>query len=162
MQKLILILLFSVFLGDPTYAASDNNEHLYVSIKSVFTDHKTDADIKSLISKGEWNKNKTAFALSGNIGTTAFIYAFIKGNDDKFTPIKLWELKSNKQIGKLGRSLDYYDHYEITPSIYDAMYKERKFSISYRLRAWKNGQRYTVHFKPVYIRYDGTLDWSDY
>lgn len=158
MYKLISIILISVFI---TPVSAENNKLLVETLKSVFTDHKTDAELNSLISKGEWSKSKAAFVLSERVGRSVLISVFVK-KTNKFTHVKLWEFKMNKPMGKLSKPLDYYDRYEIKPSIYDIIDKDKKFAIGYRVRAWKNGQRYTTHLKPVYIRHDLILDWSAY
>lgn len=162
MYKLILIILFSLPLSISTSVAKTKNEYLLNSIKEVFTEHQTHKAIESLISKGVWNIDNTAFAVSGKVGETVYIYAFLKEDNHKFTHVKLWDFEMNQQLGKLGRPLDYYDRYQFTPRIYSSLKKTNKLYVGYRLRTWKNGQRYTVDYKAVGIRPDKTLDWSQY
>lgn len=181
-SSIFVLFLIVIFLSLVCFARQQN-QLLLQSLKTVFTDYSTEQQLNEIIEKGIWSKDKSVFVVSEKNGNTIFIYAFLK-KDKEFIALKLWNFEKDEEISKFGRKLSYYDKFRIIPSIWEfdknQYFKNRKalsneeregiikyfegriISVSYTLQAWKNGQRYTGDFKPVIIRKDGTLDWSQY
>ena len=109
-------------------------------------------------SGGLWTKNKRAAAVSivDDSGTHVYVVLIVPDSDflvADITPIE------RGLFGKLGRAdRSEYERFETKPVEW-LEETDDHFLLDVRLRAWRNGQRYTVS-GPVIVKVDGLVIWQ--
>ena len=155
MRKIILAILIIIFSIIPVHTDELNDKELYESIKMSFHGKYSEVEINDLLSKGVWNKDKTAIVIIDISKTSTLIYVFLKQDNGSFSTFNISFLEK-LNFGKLGRKRGYYDKFELQPIIHEKT-KGFPLAVGIRTQAWKDGQRYTVVGKTVSLEKDGSM-----
>lgn len=107
---------------------------------------------------GIWNDDRTAGAVSipGDSRSNIYVLLLLPNGDHKTTDISRIEDGLFAKLGTAERSE--YERYETTPIEWKTL-EDGDFLLKVRLRAWRDGQRYTVS-GPVIVRTDGSVLWQ--
>ncbi len=157
-MRIIAILIFLIW---PTHVFATSDESLHDVVASIFGSLDSKSAEEGRVKKGVWNSNRTALSLVGKLKEETHVYVFLIRGVNEISPVKIRAIKNDEYFPKTGQLISYYDRYEVEPSLYGDINAGR-LSISFTYRAWKDGQRYTVHLKPIGINKDGSLDYSQY
>ncbi len=114
--------------------------------------------IESAQTEGLWTDSNTAAALSIRNDLGTHVYVVLARPDRESLAVDITPIEYGL-LGKLGTSdRSQYERFETEPVEWLDV-TEDYFLLNVRLRAWRDGQRYTV-FGPVRINADGTVIWQ--
>ena len=107
---------------------------------------------------GTWNDDRTAAAVSIPSENRTGVYVMLVQPNGEHTTIDISRIEDGlfAKLGTADRAE--YEKYETTPIEWTAL-EDGKLLLKVRLRAWRDGQRYTVS-GPVIIRPDGSVLWQ--
>jgi hypothetical protein len=108
-----------------------------------------------------WNENRTALSISGIKGDETHLYVFIFRGPGDILPVKVRSITGESAFPKVGLPLSHYDRYDVESKLSGDL-QSNDLWVDYTYRAWKDGQRYSVFLKPIGIKRDGSLDFSQY
>ena len=139
-------------------ASEVSTEKLQLAILGVVG---SDYDAETLgvaVADGLWDESKKAFAIAIPGKDHTRIFAFVIQQSGEFAAVDVSPIEKGL-FRKLGLAdCSSYERYETVPVEWKPMENERQMLIV-RLRAWKEGQRYTVT-GPVVIEASGRVIWQ--
>lgn len=106
---------------------------------------------------GVWDESKTVFAYASPEGREQGIFAFVRVDEATFKAVDLTKVGSGL-FSKLGQPSSYYDSFTLKPLEWQET-PQGHFLLTVQLRAWRNGQRYTVE-GPVIVGRDASVIWQ--
>lgn len=103
-----------------------------------------------------WNADKTAAVASSHQGNRSTVIAYVRQKDGSFSTIDLSRIEGGA-LGQLGRPRSDYERLETTATEWIPR-SDGLLQLEFRIRAWRKGQRYTVH-EPLVFHPDGRVIW---
>lgn len=126
---------------------------------SVFAADEGDIDlVAEANASGIWTSDRTAAAVSIPMKNRTAVYVLLMNPSGEFTTADVSRIEDGvfRKLGLAQRSD--YERYETRPIELSTL-DDGNLLLKVRLRAWRNGQRYTVS-GPVIVRADGSVLWQ--
>ncbi len=138
----------------PVSAESKTDGELFAYARQSLGEGVSSNDLALALTRGLWNSNRTAVAISVTNSPAPSAWVFLKRSNNGYLAVDL--STDGLGIGLIGNAArSAYERLELVP-IEWLPREDGMLMVVMRTRAWKGGQRYTVS-KPILIRQDGTL-----
>ena len=133
--------LRSLTMSDGRRALVD--EALHSAARPLMPRDMTDAELTATLGGGLWRQDLNAVAVAWPEGMGYRTYVFVRQGDGSYAATNASRVVANAAFGYFGWPADEYERYETAPV--DWRMTDNGHSLLYvRVRAWRQGQRYTV------------------
>lgn len=140
------------------HASDVSTEKLKLAVLGVVGSDYEAETVDAAVANGLWDESRQALAMAIPGEDHTGIFALMKQQSGEFAAVDVSIIEKGlfRKLGLADRSS--YERYETVPVEWIPMANERQMLIV-RLRAWKEGQRYTVT-GPVVIEASGQVIWQ--